>query len=83
MVYNAAINSTCAITNVDAGRLDILPESIVDFMIRGGDGRYYSPSMLIDIRKNQNTEYKTTLGTALEIAEEKGVEAPLLTFLYK
>lgn len=106
LVYNAAINTTCAITNVDAGRLDLfggmekvvrpamkevlaiakadgveLPEDIIDFMIESDDGEYYPPSMLIDIRKNQYTEYKTILGTALEIAEEKGVPTPVLTVL--
>jgi 2-dehydropantoate 2-reductase len=106
LIYNAAINTTCAITNVDAGRLEIfggmdkivrpamkeviaiakadgveLPEDIIDFMIRSDDGEYYPPSMLIDIRKNQYTEYKTIVGTALDIAAEKGVAAPVLTIL--
>lgn len=106
LVYNACINSTCAITNVDAGRLDIfggmekivrpamkevvaiakadgveLPEDIIDFMINSDDGEYYPPSMLIDIRKNQYTEYKTILGTALDIAQEYGVSTPVLTVL--
>lgn len=106
LVYNAAINTTCAITNVDAGRLELfggtdkivrpamkevlaiakadgveLPEDIIDFMIRSDDGEYYPPSMLIDIRKNQYTEYRTIVGTALDIAAEKGVAAPVLTIL--
>ncbi|TID30734.1 hypothetical protein CANINC_000650 [Pichia inconspicua] len=106
LVYNAAINTTCAITNVDAGRLEIfggmdsivrpamkevlaiaksdgveLPEDIIDFMIYSDDGEYYPPSMLIDIRKGQYTEYKTILGTALDIAKENGVPAPVLTIL--
>ena len=106
LIYNGAINTTCAITNVDAGRLDMfggsekivrpamqeiraiakadgvdLPEEIMDFMIKSDDGEYYPPSMLIDIRKNQYTEYKVILGTALDIAKEKGVEAPILTIL--
>ena len=106
LVYNGAINTTCAITNVDAGRLELfggmdkvarpamreilaiakadgvdLPEDIMDKMIRSDDGEYYPPSMLIDIRKNQYTEYKVILGTALSIAEEKGVPAPVCTIL--
>lgn len=106
LIYNGAINTTCAITNVDAGRLELfggtdkivrpamkeifaiakadgvdLPEDIMDKMIRSDDGEYYPPSMLIDIRKNQYTEYKVILGTALSIAEEKGVPAPVCTIL--
>lgn len=106
LVYNAAINTTCAITNVDSGRLDIfggmdsivrpamkevlaiaksdgveLPEDIIDFMIYSDDDEYYPPSMLIDVRKGQYTEYKTILGTALDIAKENGVSAPILTIL--
>lgn len=106
LVYNGAINTVCAITNVDSGRLELfggmdkisrpamkeviaiakadgveLPEDIMDFMIRSDDGEYYPPSMLIDIRKNQYTEYKTIVGTALDIAQEKGVDAPVLTIL--
>lgn len=106
LIYNGAINTTCAITNVDAGRLHIfggmekivrpamkeilaiakadgveLPEDICDFMINSDDGEYYPPSMLIDIRKNQYTEYKVILGTALDIAAEKGIEAPICSIL--
>ncbi|ONH77332.1 putative 2-dehydropantoate 2-reductase [Pichia kudriavzevii] len=106
LVYNAAINTTCAITNVDCGRLELfggmdkivrpamkeviaiakadgvtLPEGIDEAMIRSDDGEYYPPSMLIDVRKNQYTEYKTILGTALETAQDLGVEAPVLSLL--
>lgn len=106
LVYNGAINTTCAIVNVDVGRLELfggmdkivrpamkeilqiakadgveLPEDIIDFMIRSDDGEYYPPSMLIDIRKNQYTEYKVILGTALDIAKEKGIPTPVCSIL--
>ncbi|GMM27809.1 hypothetical protein DAMA08_005250 [Martiniozyma asiatica (nom. inval.)] len=106
LVYNASINTTAAITNLDAGRLELfgatdaivrpamkevlaiaksdgvdLPEDVIDFMIRSDDGAWYPPSMLIDIRKGNYTEYKIIVGTALDIAKENGVPAPTLEIL--
>lgn len=106
LIYNAAVNTTCAITDVDCGRLELfggmdkiarpamheiraiakadgvdLPESVIEFMIRSDDGEYYPPSMLIDVRKNQYTEYKTIVANALDIAREKGVATPVLDIL--
>lgn len=59
-----------------------LPEDLMESMIRSDDGEYYPPSMLVDIRKNQYTEYNVILGNALDIASENGVETPTLTILY-
>lgn len=106
LVYNAAINSACAITNVDSGRLQVfggyksivlpameevlliaksdgvdLPRDVIDFMANSDDD-YYPPSMLIDLRKGQYTEYKIILGNALDIAKENGVNAPILSVLH-
>ncbi|KAG7861161.1 hypothetical protein KL919_001895 [Ogataea angusta] len=107
LVYNATINSSCALTNVDIGRLELfggvdsivrpamaevlaiaksdgveLPESIMEFMIRSDDGEWYAPSMLVDIRKGNYTEYQVILGNALDVAKENGIAAPVLTVLY-
>lgn len=106
LVYNAAINSSCAITNVDSGRLQLfggyktlvlpamkeviaiaksdgveLPSDIIDTMMNA-DEDYYPPSMLIDVRKGQYTEYRIILGNALDVAKENGVDAPVLTVLH-
>ncbi|GMG39803.1 unnamed protein product [Ambrosiozyma monospora] len=51
-------------------------------MIRSDDGEWYAPSMLVDIRKGNYCEYKVIVGNALDVAKEKGVEAPVLTVLY-
>ncbi|KAH3661314.1 hypothetical protein OGAPHI_006721 [Ogataea philodendri] len=107
LVYNATVNSTAALTNVDIGRLELfggidsivrpamkeilaiaksdgvdLPESIIDFMIRSDDGEWYPPSMLIDIRKGNYTEYQVIVGNALDVAKQNNVPAPTLTVLY-
>ncbi|GMM27810.1 hypothetical protein DAMA08_005260 [Martiniozyma asiatica (nom. inval.)] len=107
LVYNGAINSTCALLNVDIGRLELfggldsitrpamqeivdiaksegvtLPEDIIEIMIRGDDGEWYPPSMLVDVRKGNYTEYKVIVGNAIEIAKENGVSAPYLNMLY-
>ncbi|GME97528.1 unnamed protein product [Ambrosiozyma monospora] len=107
LIYNATINSTCALTDADIGRLELfggidsivrpamkeiraiakadgvdLPESIMEDMIRSDDGEWYAPSMLVDIRKGNYCEYKVIVGNALDVAKEKGVDAPVLTVLY-
>lgn len=106
LVYNAAINSACAITNVDSGRLQCfggydslvlpameevraiaksdgvdLPKDVIDFMANSDDD-YYPPSMLIDVRKGNYTEYKIIMGNALTIAKENNVSAPILQVLH-
>ncbi|KAG0677612.1 hypothetical protein C6P40_002214 [Pichia californica] len=107
LIFNGAVNTTCAITGVDSGRLDMfggmhevsvpamkeiveiakadgveLPNDIINFMVRLDDGEYAPPSMLIDVRRNQYTEYKVLLGNALEIAREYGIKTPTCDILY-
>ncbi|VEU23758.1 DEKNAAC104987 [Brettanomyces naardenensis] len=106
LVYNATVNTTCALTNVDLGRLELfggvdsvvrpamrevlaiakadgveLPESIIEYMIRSDDADYYPPSMLMDVRKGNYTEYRTLIGNVLMIAKEHEIYAPTLTVL--
>ncbi|ODV97379.1 hypothetical protein PACTADRAFT_49102 [Pachysolen tannophilus NRRL Y-2460] len=107
LVYNATLNSTCALTDLDVGRVELfggvdtlikpamkevlaiaksdgveLPESIMEFMIRSDDGVWYSPSMLVDLRKGNFIESVVILGNALDVAKENGISAPTLTVLY-
>lgn len=107
LVYNATLNSVCALTNVDTGRLDIfggvdeiirvamkevieiaksdgvnIPEETMELMIRSDDGIYYSPSMLVDVRKGNYIELEIICGNAVRIAKKNNVTAPTLSLIY-
>lgn len=47
-----------------------------------GDGFFYTPSMLVDSRKNQTFEIEVILGNPLAIAKKNGVPTPILTSIY-
>lgn len=106
LVYNSCVNTTCAISNLDSGRVELfggadtilrpamkevmavaksegieLPESLADEMIRGADGVYYPPSMLIDVRNGTYIEHIVIIGNVVKIANENGVSVPTLTVL--
>lgn len=59
-----------------------IPESVIETMIRSDDGLYYSPSMLVDLRKGNFIEIEVICGNAVRISEKNGVEAPILTLVY-
>lgn len=105
LVYNATINTSCALTNVDCGRLDLfggidlvarpamdevlaiakadgveLPRSIIELMITSNSS-YYPPSMLIDARKDNYTEYITLCKNVVTIAQKYNIPCPTLTVL--
>ncbi|CDK25058.1 unnamed protein product [Kuraishia capsulata CBS 1993] len=107
LIYNATLNSACALTNVDVGRLELfggiesvakpamreiiaialsdgveLSPADMDVMIESDNGIWYSPSMLVDVRKGNLIENQVILGNALDVARENGIEAPTLTVLY-
>lgn len=106
LVYNSAMNTTCAVTGVDSGRLDlfggsdslvipamkeviaiakadgvVIEDSIIPYMLKGGGGVYYPPSMLVDVRKGNYTEYRTIIANVVKIANYYKVPAPTLTIL--
>lgn len=106
LVYNSCINTTCALSNLDSGRVELfggmdlivrpameeiekvalsegvhLPKGLIDEMIRGEDGVYYPPSMLIDVRNGNFTEYKNITSSVLKIAKRNHVDVPTLTVL--
>ncbi|GAV29799.1 hypothetical protein PMKS-003303 [Pichia membranifaciens] len=106
LVYNTAINTTCAIVNLDSGRVELfggadsvlrpameeviataksegvtLPASLIDEMIRGADGVYYPPSMLIDTRNGTYIEHIVIIGNVVKIAKRNNVPVPTLTVL--
>lgn len=106
LVYNTCVNTTCAILNLDSGRVDIfggmetivrpamlevkaiaksegieLPDDLIDRMIRGEDGVYYPPSMLIDVRNGNYVEYIVIISNVVKIAKRNNVAIPTLTVL--
>lgn len=46
-------------------------------------GKYYEPSMLVDVKKGQIMELEVILGNPLRIAARHRIEAPILSMLYK
>lgn len=60
----------------------VIDASIKQKFMHIGDGFFYSPSMLVDIRKNQLLELEPILGNPLAIAKENGVPTPILTTIY-
>lgn len=60
----------------------VLDESIIDFMIHSDDGVYYTPSMLVDLRKGNYIELEVIVGNAVKIAHKNGVDVPILTIVY-
>ncbi|EDK35922.2 hypothetical protein PGUG_00020 [Meyerozyma guilliermondii ATCC 6260] len=59
-----------------------LPEDIMDFMIRSDDGIYYSPSMLVDLRKGNYIESEVICGNAVRTAKRNNVSCPNLELIY-
>lgn len=108
LVYNASLNSVCALTGVDIGRLEIfggmeglvrpamkeiiliaksdgiiLPDDLIEEMIRIDDGKWYKPSMLVDFENNNYMEIINILGNPLKIAAEANISTPYLSVLYE
>lgn len=108
LVYNATLNSACAITNLDIGRLEIfggtdaivraamkevlaiaksdgvdIPEETMEFMIRDDDPVYYSPSMVVDVRKGNYIEMEVIVGNAVRVGKKNNVDCPVLSIMYE
>ncbi|OBA24463.1 2-dehydropantoate 2-reductase [Metschnikowia bicuspidata var. bicuspidata NRRL YB-4993] len=108
LVYNAVMNTTCAITGIDVNRCQIngankalfepamnevlaiaasdgvqLGDDSKQKFLHIGDGLFYSPSMLIDVQKNQLVELEIILGNPLKIARKNGIETPVLSVMYQ
>jgi len=60
-----------------------LPEGIEDYMLHSDEDTFFSPSMLQDVRKGNPIELEVILGNPLRIAQKIGVDAPVLTTIYK
>lgn len=107
LVYNATLNTVCALTSVDTGRLALsggldsvsipamkeviavakadgaeLPENVIDLVCHSDDGDYFEPSMRVDVKKGNPIELQVILGNFLVVAEELGVETPILSVVY-
>ncbi|EAZ63399.2 2-dehydropantoate 2-reductase (Ketopantoate reductase) (KPA reductase) (KPR) [Scheffersomyces stipitis CBS 6054] len=61
--------------------IEVSPE-IPEKYIHIGDGFFYSPSMCVDMRKNQLMELEVILGNPLKIAEKNKVSTPILSTVY-
>ena len=108
LVYNASLNSVCALSGVDIGRLEafggmqglvrpamkeiisiakadgiILSDDLIEEMIRIDDGKWYKPSMLIDLENDNYMEIVNILGNPLRIAAKANIPAPYLTVFYE
>lgn len=59
-----------------------IPDETIEKFVHIGDGLFYTPSMLVDVRKQQLFELEIILGNPLKIAKENGVETPILNTLY-
>ncbi|OKL59571.1 hypothetical protein UA08_05036 [Talaromyces atroroseus] len=61
-----------------------MPESIVSWMAyRLPDDCSYRPSMLLDLENGRPMELEVILGNPLKTAKELGVDAPIMTTVYK
>lgn len=78
-IVRLAMKEVYAIAKSDGVDLD---PKIAEAMIRSDDGVYYSPSMLVDIRKGNYVELEVISGNPVRIAHKNGVEAPILTLIY-
>lgn len=61
----------------------MLPEEVMEFMIRSDDPVYFKPSMLVDVEKKNFMEVEVILGNPVRIAKENGVEVPNLFLIYE
>ncbi|ODV95732.1 hypothetical protein PACTADRAFT_2046 [Pachysolen tannophilus NRRL Y-2460] len=59
-----------------------IPPEIEDVMLNISDGLFYSPSMLVDVKKNRLMELETILGNPIRIAKKNNVDVPILNTLY-
>ncbi|CUM55594.1 uncharacterized protein AC631_02547 [Debaryomyces fabryi] len=74
-----AMYEILSVARADGVELD---KDICEIMIRSDDPLWYSPSMLIDMRKGNYTEVQVLCGNVVKIAEENGVPIPILKVIY-
>lgn len=79
-IIRLAMREVLAIAKSDGVLLD---EGIMEYMIRSDDNVYYSPSMLVDFRKGNYMEVEVLSGNPVRIAQRNGVDAPILTLIYR
>lgn len=59
-----------------------LPEDVEQRMLDSDGGTYYTPSMLVDVRKGQVMELEAILGNPLRYAAQQKIDTPILKHLY-
>lgn len=80
-VVAPAMREVRAIAEAELG--EKLPPKIEERMLDSDEGVYFEPSMLVDVKKNQPMELEVILGNPLRVAKKVGVDAPVLTMLYR
>lgn len=58
-----------------------LEDNVIDTMIHAGDGLYYPPSMLVDVRNGNYIEHVNIIGNVVKYGSRNGVSIPTLTVL--
>ncbi|CUM66623.1 uncharacterized protein PRCAT00004294001 [Priceomyces carsonii] len=57
-----------------------IPEDVMEFMLRADDGvYYYSPFMLVDLRKGNYIELEVICGNVVRIAKHDDIKVPTLS----
>lgn len=80
-VVAPAMKEVRAIAEAELG--EKLPPNIEEKMLNSDEGVYFEPSMLVDVKKDQPMELEVILGNPLRVAKKVGVDAPILTMLYR
>ncbi|PWY83377.1 2-dehydropantoate 2-reductase family protein [Aspergillus heteromorphus CBS 117.55] len=90
LLYNACLNSICAITDLDTGQIQ-LADGAIDDLVRPAMEEIRAaakacghdlPAELVDVRKGRFTEYENIVGEALKEGKARGVPMPTLAVLY-
>lgn len=79
-LFEPAMNEVVQIAASEGVTIDKL---VKQKFLHIGDGLFYSPSMLVDIMKDQLVELETILGNPLKIARKNNVPTPILSTVYQ
>lgn len=79
-IFGLAMDEVYAIARSTG--VEIRPE-LKSYYQHIGDGLFYLPSMLVDLRKKQLLELEVILGNPLQIARKNNVPVPILSTIYQ
>lgn len=75
-----AMKEVIAVAKADG---KIMPKDAINSVCHVDDGAWFEPSMLVDLRRNQPTEYIILLGNVTDRARELGVSTPILDVFFQ